>query len=411
MPYELTLDMLPVGYAAEAVKGGGTAKVCSTAFLSSEDGQNLIRRLEGFPSELLGKLPAGKRVGPSQVDHLLAVIRRDRTATVYVNELAIVMGTVIGRSIKKGDHIFKNDIVDIATMDFEGVTIPEDAGVVLVFSVGWRKGLYFDFSPLKHEGDVRRTVALPGLFGQCYAYVMFQERFSVLDAEWETLFKAKWFPFAGLRNETIDELLAHLRAGWDVDELTPKIAQEVKEKLPHFVEGWRSHPAFAGHLKTLEKAADHFLKGDYLSSTALLFPRIEGLMRSNHKATGAGTTPNKQRNLSASAVKATANRSACLLLPHKFEQYLSEVYFASFQPEEIEIGVSRNSVGHGVANEERFDEKAAVLGLLVTQQLLYCFGERRAVGAQVASVSIPPLSSPEQLAQEQTGGEAVPSDK
>jgi hypothetical protein len=389
MPHEVTFDLLPVGHVAEGCKGGGMVKICPSAFLSTEDGQTFIHRLEGFPSKLLEKLPNNARVYPSQVDHLLAVIRRDRTATVYVNELGIVLGTMLGRSIQKGEHIFKNDIVDIATMEFEGVSIPNDAGVVLVFSVGWRKGLFYDFSPLRPTEDIRRTVSLSSLFGQCYTHVLFQERFSILESVWEALFKAKWFPFAALRNETLDELLAHARAGWDLGDLTPKIAQEVKDKLPQFIEGWRAHPAFADHLTILEKAAEHFAKTDYLSASGLLFPRIEGLMRSNHTLTGAETTPNKQKNLSASAVRARDGRPACLLLPHKFEQYLSDVYFASFQPGEKQIGISRNSVGHGVASADEFNEKAAVLGLLVTQQLLYCFGTPRAVGAEVVEVQMP----------------------
>jgi hypothetical protein len=408
VPHEISFDQIPVGHVAEACKNGGTVKVCPSAFLSTEDGQTFVRRLEQFPTELLGKLPNHARVAPSQVDQLLAVIRRDRTATVYVNELDMTLGTVIGRSIKEGDHIFKNDIVDIATMEFDGVSVPNDAGVVLVFSVGWRKGLYYDFAPLHPKEDIRRTAFLPNLFGQCYAHVLFQERFSILESEWEALFKAKWFPFAPLRNETLDEILSHLRAGWELDDLTSKIAQEVKEKLPHFIEAWRAHPAFTDHLRILEKAAEHFQNADYLSASGLLFPRIEGLMRSNHASAGVETTPTKQKNLSASAVLAVAGRPACLLLPHKFEQFLSDVYFASFQPGEKQIGVSRNSVGHGVASEVEFNEKAAVLGLLVTQQLLFCFGRPRAVDAvdgPVVSVCMPSAQSPHECAEGKQRGE------
>jgi hypothetical protein len=258
---------------------------------------------------------------------------------------------------------------------------------------------------LHPKEDIRRTASLPSLFGQCYAHVLFQERFSILESEWEALFRAKCFPFAALRNETLDELLAHVRAGWDLDELTPKIAQEVKDKLPHFLEGWRAHPAFADHVAILEKAAEHFEKADYISASGLLFPRIEGIMRSNHTLTGAEATPNKQKNLSASAVRARTGFPACLLLPHKFEEYLSDVYFASFQPGEQQIGISRNSVGHGVASADEFNEKAAVLGLLVTQQLLYCFGTPRADGGQVIEVQMPSGLSPQRSVDGEHGGE------
>jgi hypothetical protein len=122
----------------------------------------------------------------------------------------------------------------------------------------------------------------------------------------------------------------------------------------------------------LERAADRFLAGDYISCTGLVFPRIEGILRSNHVATGASAHAS-QVNLCASAVCAKLDRTRCLLLPHMFQRYLQEVYFANFSPNDQNITVSRNSVGHGVADASQFSEKAAVLGLLVTHQLFYCF--------------------------------------
>jgi hypothetical protein len=389
VPFEITYDQLPVGQVVEAApKGATSAKVRSTCFLSTEDGQECIRGLEGFPTELLNKLPADRRIAPASVELLLAVIRRDRTGTLYVNERSLIAGIMIGRSIQKGEHIFNNDIVDIATMELEGVTVPEDAGVVLVFSVGWRKGLYYDFSPLHPSKDLRRTAPFSAIFGQCYSHVLFQERFCILDPEWDALLKSKWFPFAALKNETLDEMISHLRAGWDINDLTEKIAAEVRERVPHFVEGWRKHPAFADHLRTLEKAAEHFTNGDWLSAAAMIYPRIEGLLRSNHGLQN-GVSQITQRTLSATAVQARSGRPASLLLPHKFEQYLRDVYFASFQPGDKQVGVSRNSVGHGVASEDGFNEKAATIGLLVTQQLLYCF-ERPDASDSTAAVTVLP---------------------
>lgn len=400
MPLDFRMEKLPIGHVTEAApKGSTSVKVCSTAFISTEDGQEFIQRLEGFPTELLAQLPKDRRIAPSQVDHILAIIRRDHSVTLYVNELSLLAGVMIGRDINKGEHVFKNDIVDIATIEFDGIAVPDDAGVALVFSIGWRKGFYYDFAPLHPKESIRRAAPFPAIFGQCYSHVLFQERFSILDSEWETLLKAKWFPFAGLKNETLDDMIAHLRAGWNLDDLTPRIAAEVKERLPGFIKGWREHPAFASHLKTLEKAAEHFTNGDYLSAAGLLFPRIEGVLRANHAATGSTAQPN-QKNLSTAAVQARSGRPACLLLPHKFEQYLREVYFASFQPGDAQIGVSRNSVGHGVASEEEFNEKAAVIGLLVVQQLLYCFGRPQGSAAQSIAVcpagGLPPIT--EQLA-------------
>lgn len=63
-----------------------------------------------------------------------------------------------------------------------------------------------------------------------------------------------------------------------------------------------------------------------------------------------------------------------VLLPDKFERYLSEVYFKDFNPNQPE-GVSRNTVSHGVAPVEDFSEKATVIGFLILDQLFYFLEE------------------------------------
>jgi hypothetical protein len=352
----------------EAAKGPGEIRVRHTEFISTEDGQEFIQRLEGLPSEILARLGWAT---PSQVDHLLAIIRPDRTASVYINELNLAVEPRVSRPMQEGEPVFKNDIIDITRLDFGEVTVPTGTGIAFVFSVGWRKGYFYDLAPLRPGGEPR-SFDLSAVLGQLYAQVLFQERFSILDSEWDSLFKAKWFPFVGLSNETITEMLAHLRSGWDVDELITGIVEEVKGKLPSFLNLWKGHQAFAAHIPIFEKAVERFEEGDYVSCTALVFPRIEGIMRAHHASVGAAGKPS-QDNLSTSAVRASLNRVRCPLMPHRFEHYLRDVYFSSFDPKDTKIEVSRNSVGHGVADPAAFSDKAAVIGLLVVQHLYYCF--------------------------------------
>lgn len=88
--HEVILKELPAGIAMETSSGaeGTPVRVAVREFTSSEDGELFISRLEGFPSQLLGLLPG--HVLPSTIDHLVAVIRRDRSATVWVNECPVI---------------------------------------------------------------------------------------------------------------------------------------------------------------------------------------------------------------------------------------------------------------------------------------------------------------------------------
>ena len=93
-------------------------------------------------------------------------------------------------------------------------------------------------------------------------------------------------------------------------------------------------------------------------------------MRTNHGVmdTNKRASPD---NLTASAVLDKSDKFRSLFLPHRFEAYLRDVYFASFEPREVDIGVSRHSVAHGVASAREFDQKSAVISILIIHQLFF----------------------------------------
>ena len=79
MPYDVTLRERPLGYAAEDATGieGHPAKVIISEFTSSEDGELLISRLEGWPTTILSQCSPRAHLRPSEVDHMIAIIAND----------------------------------------------------------------------------------------------------------------------------------------------------------------------------------------------------------------------------------------------------------------------------------------------------------------------------------------------
>lgn len=387
MPFELTLENVPLGVVVKAVRKGEAVHVQPIEFVSEEDGDKLIDRLEGFGTNMLVKLPVNPPLQPNQVQHLLAVIRRDRTATVYVNELKTVGSVQPKRDFEEGDAVFGDDIADVHRLDFEGVTIPKDAGVFFIFSVGWRRAMFYDFAPLAPRDPKDREYDIGAQLGQFYTYLMFQKRFKISEHEWKNLFEGQWFPFITLKEATIRKLVSHATNDWPLDDLSEAIAQELRAVLPNLLKRWKTATPFAEHLAFLEKAVDHYLNDDAISATAILYPRIEGILRSYQKQVDSAA-PASQKGLSGSAVKLTESgrHPATPLLPAKFRDYLEKVYFAAFDPKDSKIRVSRNSVGHGVAAAQECNLKSATISLLLVDQLWYCFsGASAKVGSAPAT--------------------------
>ena len=366
MPFKIDLEERRVGYAASSVRAGESGEIVYCEFTSTEDGGHFIQRIEGATSGILRSLPL--QIKPSQVDHMLAICPRNGKVTVYVNELEL-QGTVRPRrQVEAGSELTKDDFADVERLDL-GVEVPDDAGILFVFSIGWRKGLFFDFGPILPEPQPRQY-DVAAVLGQAYGRVLFQERFKISDSEWDELFAARWFPFVGLRNETIDTLISHIRSGWDPDEKLNDIISEVKDSVSHMLDSWKTHSSFGPHLSILEKAVERFQDDDPISCVSLLYPRIEGLLRTNYTSFHEESRPS-QENLSQLAVASKVENEGSLLLPRHFEAYLRDVYFANFDPNEENNVLSRNSVGHGVAGQSDFNQKSAVIGILIVHQLFY----------------------------------------
>lgn len=379
VPYDIRFDKLPMGIAAKAApKEASTAEVRMRAYSSSEDGHAFVEQLEGFPTAVLALLPASANVHPSSVDHLLAIIRRDRTATVYVNELRQVATAKVKRAIRKGEAVRKDDILNVSRMSLESVTIPDDAGIIYLFSEGWRKGLYMDLEPLHPDHKPTRHYDYEIAFGQLHADLMFQELFRIANTEWMELFRQRWFPFRSLSTDTIRNMVSYAREGWNLDDLVETVEQEVRATLDDTLAGWKKFQMLERHIPLIEKAIQHFRERDYPSCTALMFPQIEGILRVKHTTHSDGLPATQKRLAEISVVDGEPSLTGrSPLLPGRFREYLESVYFARFDPNETNAPISRNSVAHGVAAVESYNLKAALLGLLILGQIAHYTDIRR----------------------------------
>ena len=123
----------------------------------------------------------------------------------------------------------------------------------------------------------------------------------------------------------------------------------------------------------VRNAIERYRSQDFISCVSILETRIEGVLRS-HKTIVEPLTKAGQATLANAVAVSHSNDDMSLLLPHRFSEYLKQVYFANFNPTHSTIDISRNAVGHGVANESAFNKKAAVRAILVLHQLFYTFG-------------------------------------
>lgn len=366
MPYNIKLSRPPAGYVAEHVEKGEEATIITRDFVSSEDGMRLINMLEQLPSSVLSSIPELRLIKPSTIDHLLIHFDSDGNATIYVNEINMIGKVKTRKAVEAGQAVYIDDLVHLLELRFEGIDIPPDHSVLVVLSSGWRKGLFFDFSPMTSK--LPREYDIWSILGGYYSYIIFQEHFSISEETWNALLMDSWFPFIGLNQSTIKEIIAWSSSGRSADALLDKITAELLERLPQIKQNWTSAPLLKEHVALLNVAAERFEAKDWISTNSILYPRIEGILRTITQS--LSETTYSQKNLASAAEKISRDIAGTRIFPTKFQQYLTDVYFKSFDPENP-TSISRNSVGHGVAPANEFSEKSAVIGLLIVEQIFF----------------------------------------
>jgi hypothetical protein len=369
MPYQITLNSLPAGYAASSFKKGEKAQVIVREFISSEDGDLFISRLEGLPSEIINQIDPSIGIQPGIIDHLLVIIHQDRTAIVYINELQISITLRSKRDLKAGDIVRSDDVAHIEQLDIVGIEIPEDAGFIFIFSLGWRKGFFYDLQPLSGKVS-KQEYSFNKVCGQYYSYLNFQHLFKISESEWNAFFDQSWFPFVSLKDETIKRMISFIRNNWNIDDFLDDIANEVSEMAPSMLSRWKNNKSIEPHFDLLSHALERYLQSDYKSAVSIIYPRIEGIMRSLHNSL---QSPNKtnQRGLVTTVIDARKHEyhEYSSLLPNMFQQFMEKVYFANFDATAAPL--SRNSVAHGVASSEEFSLKSSLIGILIIDQIFF----------------------------------------
>lgn len=372
MPFKLKFDKPPMGYSANSASEGETVQIITMEFSSSEDGMDFIRLLEGFPSTIIERLPDSVRC--SSTEHMLVIMNKSGEATIYVNELEQSMKTRIRRSVKAGEAIFENDIVDISEFRFHDVDIPNDHAVLVIFSKGWRKGLFFDFSPIHPDGKPRQYDLWKTL-GHYFSYLSYQELFALSNDQWDFFLSEKWFPFNSLNVQTLKGMISGASEKRSPDLLLDTVISETKQALPSMLERWEKSPVFSEHIELLKKAVEHFETGDFMSAVAIIVPRIEGLLRSLGEELNLNSLTQASLSSAPNEISEIEEHRFSKLLPSRFTTYLKDVYFAPFEQGNVS-DASRNSVGHGVAPVTSFNQKTAVTAILSVDQIYFLIPPR-----------------------------------
>jgi hypothetical protein len=361
MRYQVKLGAV-AGFAAHAAAPGQMLPICVTGFLTTDDRARFYSTLEAIQHMVLGPfLDAGGVV--STIDRLLVVISGEE-ADVYINEFDLQLNVVSRRNAQAGDPMYRKDIGGIGGVRFPGIDIPQNSGIIFYFSIGWRRGLFFDFMPLQGEplGDIERRL------GEYYDQLWFSDLYAIPNDAWSAIFAAGWFPFMKLIGGDFEHLPDFLERDIFTSWEEGVVSKFNEARLREMIDGWRDVARFREHIPFAESAVERYAAGDYVSAISILWPRIEGALR--HLYLGPEQRP-RQRVLLANVRDILDKKSVApnSYLPALFERYLVQHYFRDFNVQNDRVDLGRHSIAHGVTKASDYTQGRALQGFLILDQL------------------------------------------
>lgn len=296
--------------------------------------------------------------------------RQTSKAVVYINELKIIIDTVTKRTASAGELVTKQDIAGIASLRFDNVPIPDQNGLIFYFSVGWKRGIFFDFRPNTSGGHKLENINRQ--LGAFFEALLFYEIHSIKKETWDKVSAEGWFPFVSLLGyEEFKGLVDRISEGKPLDKREEIIINLFSpEKLLAIQDEFRQSEVLKPHIPFLQTGIERYLVGDYISAISNIWPRIEGILIDAY--TG-GKKRLSQTILADNIKDVVANQSISphVFFPERFREYLLSFYFRDFDLQAGQPGVSRHSIGHGVSSSETYTQKYALLGILIVDQLSY----------------------------------------
>ena len=374
-PHFRLAKVMKMVFLAEALAPGqsGPGIVCDSV---TSDYEMFYKYMAGFSGYVLG--PAG--ISVNSVCQFLAILHKDETASIFVNQVPVALAIRAKRGLKAGERVGYNALADITGIRFVGIQFAHTDSIIYCFKVNWKFGLYFDLRPQASKNPSFDSREASLAIASQYRRLAFQEVYDALESDrcFASMIQDGWFPFIELLGGEFEELVIFYQQSLDVAQKSLALSRTFDvERLKHITERWWGHPLYDEKRAILEAGTQAFTQatphGDICCIKTLL-PEIEGILRLLLYADKGEDTRKQERWFAHLEEKARskAHNAESLLIPGHFVHYLENVIFPSFNLASGTLSLSRHTAAHGLASPDLYTRVRALQVILVLDQLRFC---------------------------------------
>jgi hypothetical protein len=217
-----------IGFSLEAkrtTKNGEQIKVCQRAFLTDSDGDFFYACLDQISKMFLRDWIIREKTNESSISNCLILITGINSAKIYINAPTI-MNIVARKRINAGDPVTREEIADVREIVFIEPELSEISylGIIYIFSVGWRRGLYYDLASM--EKGITTSINsnnIKTLFASFYAHMIFPEIRRIYPEIKEILIENGWFPFIGILGRNFNALCEAIKNDFSLVDVSLEV--------------------------------------------------------------------------------------------------------------------------------------------------------------------------------------------
>lgn len=137
------------GFAANGAEAGEGVWILQRAKIVADEPHFYM-----FINQLDGHFLRPANINGDAKTHFFILFHKDGTADVYIDYSQVRIEMKPKRNIAKGEPVYVSDIDDVRRYEIEGVDFAPDVAVICVMKVGWKYGLFFDFTRSTNSDEV-----------------------------------------------------------------------------------------------------------------------------------------------------------------------------------------------------------------------------------------------------------------
>lgn len=138
-----------VGFLANGPKKGEDALILQRAKIHADDPYFYM-----YINQIEGHFLVPAKIDGDAKTHLFILFHADGTADIYTDYSQVRIEMKPKRDLPKGSPVYVSDIDDVRRYEIEGVEFRPDDAVICVMKVGWKYGLFFDFTRSTNQDEV-----------------------------------------------------------------------------------------------------------------------------------------------------------------------------------------------------------------------------------------------------------------